>query len=362
MSALAYLIAYLVPLAATVGVAAGGVWVWMTPVAFFVVLPILDEIVPVDKRNMTAEEEENSKTNSIYTTLIRAWLPVQIAVIAFALFTVATEALTVAEWVGIIASVGIMGGAGINVAHELMHRPKKLDRALAEGIMACVSYTHFCVEHVYGHHRRVATKEDPATARLGDTVFGFVPRSVIGGYKSFLEIEKRLVARKSLGRFSLKDRRIRYAATSVFAYLVIGALLGWSALFFFVAQGIFAFCMLEVVNYLEHYGLERETTASGRYRKVEPIHSWSSPHRLTGLILFGLPRHADHHARASREYPVLRHFDEAPQLPLGYSGMMLVALVPPLWRMVMDPKVHAIRQEMDMPTEPVTPNSYEATA
>ena len=172
MSAFAYLIAYLVPLAAMVGLAAGGIWVWLTPIAFFVLLPILDEIVPADTRNLSEEEEAETKDNGVYTALIRAWFPVQLGVTAFAVYTVATRDFTFAEWVGMVASIGIMGGAGINVAHELMHRPKKVDRGLAEAIMSLVSYTHFCVEHVYGHHRRVATKEDPATARLGDTVYG----------------------------------------------------------------------------------------------------------------------------------------------------------------------------------------------
>ena len=343
MRALFYSLAYLIPAAAALGAGLGSYWTWLTPFAFFVCLPILDEIVPKRLDNLEAEGEAGELANPIYNFLVRAWYPTHAGVVVFALYRVSQVDMSALELIGILLSVGIAGGAGINVAHELMHRNNKLDRGLAEGITALVSYTHFCVEHVYGHHKRVATPHDPATSRLGETVYTFLPRSIIGGFKSFWAIETGLVARRRLKRFSLHDRRFRYLAGLAVQYALVSAVFGWLAFVFFVMQGVVAFCLLEVVNYLEHYGLERDELANGRYGRVEPAHSWSSPHRLTGWILFGLPRHADHHARAARHYPVLRHFETAPQLPLGYSGMILVALVPWLWRAVMDPKVAAIR-------------------
>ena len=341
MRAGVYSLAYLVPLTAFFGVVFGGAWVWLTPAVFFGLLPILDEIVPADKRNLLKQDEAAELNNPLYNALVRGWFPVHLALIAYTLVAVTTGDFTTTELVGICLSVGIVGGAGINVAHELMHRSNSLDKGLAEAITTLVSYAHFCVEHVHGHHKNVATHLDPATSRKGETVYGFIPRSVIGGVKSFYAIETRL-AKNHAG--SLKDRRVRYPLVLASVYALVGISLGWLALGFFIAQGVIGFCMLEIVNYLEHYGLEREPASNGRFKRVEPIHSWSSPHRLTGWILFGLPRHADHHFRASRHYPILRHMAEAPQLPVGYAGMMLVALMPPLWRHIMDPRVEQVTQ------------------
>jgi alkane 1-monooxygenase len=108
-----------------------------------------------------------------------------------------------------------------------------------------------------------------------------------------------------------------------------------------IAQGVFGFLLLEVVNYLEHYGLQRERSPAGHYVKVEPQHSWNSNRLITNLFLYQLQRHSDHHANPALRYQVLRHFEDAPQLPAGYATMILLALVPPLWRRVMDPRVVA---------------------
>ncbi|MEE2788224.1 MAG: alkane 1-monooxygenase [Myxococcota bacterium] len=345
MSAWPYSIAYLIPLSAFVGCSLGGHWVFLTPVIFFGLLPIVDEIVPKNTENADKEDENALLENAGFNALVRGWFFTQAALVCFVMYRIATGDFSAIEMVGLVVSVGIVGGAGINVAHELMHRKEKLDKALAEALMTCVSYTHFCVEHVFGHHKHVSTPHDPATSRLGESVYPFVIRSVTGGLMSFLHIEKKLVERKKLNRWSVKDRRVRYPLILGLSYLAVSGLFGWAGLLFFIAQGIFAFTMLEVVNYLEHYGLQRIEVAPGRYGRVEPIHSWSSSHRVSNWILFGLPRHADHHARASRPYPILRHFDIAPQLPAGYTTMLLLALVPPLWRAVMDPRVEAVRAQ-----------------
>ncbi len=342
MRAGVYSLAYLVPATALLGALMGGTWVWLTPVIFFGFLPILDEVVPSNYANIIKQDEADELENPLYNVLVRGWFPTQVAVILCALVVVASRELSGLELVGICLSLGIMGGAGINVAHELMHRNNRLDKGLAEGIMTLASYTHFCVEHIYGHHKNVATPLDPATSRRGESVYHFIPRSVFGGLVSFYDIESRLAQKLDNPGRSLADRRIRYPLVLASVYGFVGLGFGWQALAIFVIQGIIAFSMLEVINFLEHYGLERELKQSGRYERVEPVHSWSSPHRLTGWILFGLPRHADHHFRSSRQYPVLRHMEEAPQLPLGYTGMFLVALCPPLWRSIMDPRVDKV--------------------
>ncbi len=343
MRALWYLVAYLIPATAVVGMTLGGWWLLSTLLFVFALTPILDHLIGLDESNLDESGEAAEKTNRAYDVVVRMWVPVQIGVLVAGLWVATRGHLSGFELVGLVVSLGILGGAGINVAHELMHRKAKLDKALAEALMTSVSYTHFCVEHIYGHHKNVATPLDPATARFGEAVYRFLPRSVLGGMRSFWRIEGELAARKGYGRFDLRNRRLRYPL--VWALCVAAALLVFGPLgaLLFVAQGVTGFLMLEVINYLEHYGLERRETRPGRYERVQPAHSWNSAHLLTKLYLFGLPRHSDHHYLASRPYAILRHHGDAPQLPAGYATMFLVALVPPLWRAVMDPRVEALR-------------------
>lgn len=346
MRAPLYLLAYLVPLSAALGVGLGGWWLLVTPLFIFALTPALDTLIGLDEQNVRPEEEAARKADRLYDVLVRAWVPVQIAVVGWGLW-VATHGASAAEQVGLVVALGMMGGIGINVAHELMHRKTPLDRALAEVLMTSVSYTHFCVEHVFGHHKNVATPLDPATARFGETVYRFVPRSVIGGMVSFWHIEGELAARRGYGRFDLRNRRFRYPLVWALVVAASAAVFGpWGAVLF-VAHGVVAFTLLEVINYLEHYGLERAETRPGRYERVQPQHSWNSAHLLTNLYLFGLPRHSDHHFLASRPYSILRHHPDAPQLPAGYATMFLVALVPPLWKSIMDPRVLALRAAND---------------
>jgi alkane 1-monooxygenase len=224
-----------------------------------------------------------------------------------------------------------------------MHRRRPLDRALAEVLMTSVSYAHFCVEHVHGHHRHVATRRDPATSRRGETVFAFVVRSITGGALSAWRLEGERAARANVPAWTLRDRRVRVPLLTVLAYGVVGWAFGAAGAALFLAQGLVAVVLLEMVNYLEHYGLTRRELEPGRYERVGPEHSWNSSHLVSNAYLFNLGRHSDHHALASRPYEMLRHRgeDEAPQLPSGYAAMLMVALVPPLWFRVMDPRVAA---------------------
>jgi alkane 1-monooxygenase len=220
-----------------------------------------------------------------------------------------------------------------------MHRRARWARALAELLMTSVSYPHFCIEHVLGHHRHVATPRDPASARLGETVFAFYARCVVGSLCSAWSLERERLSRAGQRAGTLRDRRLRYGLLLAGAY----GLAGWSAgglgLLVFAAQSVVGFSLLEVINYLEHYGLGRRELVPGHYERVRPEHSWNASQRLSNHYLFNLARHADHHANASRPYERLRHQDDAPQLPAGYATMLLLALVPPLWFRVMNPRV-----------------------
>lgn len=241
---------------------------------------------------------------------------------------------------GMSVAVGIYAAVtGILVAHEFMHRSSRLSWHTAEFLMTLTCYTHFCVEHVFGHHRRVATPEDPATARRGENVWSFVVRSVTGGFRSFLAIEAARRERQGIDRLSLRSRAVRYPLMIVAAAATMLAIGGPKALLFFVAQGAVAIVVLETINYVEHYGLERRRIDERRHERVSAAHSWDSGHIVSNLLLINIGRHADHHNESRRKYQDLRVRPAAPQLPFGYTTMLLVAWVPPLWRRLMDSRL-----------------------
>lgn len=325
---------HLLPAIWLLGWARGGAWPLLVPLWVFVFVPALDALLPHDDR-------EPEPASFLHSLVLRSWVPVQLALVALALWT--APARSWAELVLLAATLGLVTGAGgMNVAHELMHRKSRLDRALAEGLMACTSYTWFCVEHVLGHHRNVGTPADPATARLGEPIYAFVPRSVVGGLASFWTIERDYAGRRGIRPWSLRDRRLRYFLGLAAIYAGLAAL-GPAALVVFVVQSAVAIGLLEVINYVEHYGLARREVRPGEYERVRPEHSWNSTHAVTSAFLFNLPRHADHHAYASRPFWELRVWPDAPRLPFGYATMVIVALVPPLWFRMMDPAVLSVR-------------------
>jgi alkane 1-monooxygenase len=251
--------------------------------------------------------------------------------------------LSWAAKLGVALSVGVLGGVGINTAHEMGHKKDELERWLSKITLAQTFYGHFYIEHNRGHHVRVATPEDPASSRLGETFWEFLPRSVWGSLKSSLELETQRMRRS--GR-SPWDPRTYWSndvlnawAMSVAFFGVLIAVFGPTLIPYIVIQAIFGFTLLETVNYLEHYGLLRQKTESGRYERCAPVHSWNSDHIVTNLFLYHLQRHSDHHANPTRRYQTLRSGDGAPNLPSGYATMIALTYFPPLWRKFMDHRV-----------------------
>ncbi|MCZ7583516.1 MAG: alkane 1-monooxygenase [Deltaproteobacteria bacterium] len=244
-------------------------------------------------------------------------------------------------------SVGIMTGAvGINVSHELVHRPNKWERFLGKTLLWTVFYTHWAVEHVFGHHRYVATPRDPATSRLGESVYAFLPRSIIGGFASAWRIEAARLTRLKLRTWHPRNQILQGLALQIGLAAFFGVVFGPLAIVYYLAQSLVGVSLLEVVNYIEHYGLARREIAEGRFEQVTPLHSWNASHVVTNYFLFHLQRHSDHHAAPLRRYQILRHFDESPQLPAGYAAMVVIALIPPLWYRLMNPRVHDHRAKL----------------
>ena len=326
-----YLLVLLPPIALGVGAALGGMAVFLPALVLFGLVPFFDQVL--------TEDHTNEPGPAWLRHLPYLFVPVHVAALGYAMWRVsegeASSGLGTAEQLALTLNAGLATPAAINVAHELMHRPGRTEQALAALLMATATYTHFCVEHVQGHHKNVSTPRDPATARKGESLYAFLPRTIIGGLRSAWAIE---VGRSGTG---IGNRLIRYALAQVVLLVGIGALLGPVGVVGFLAQSIVAVLVLETINYLEHYGLQRAEIAPGRYERTRPQHSWNSSHRASNAVLLNLARHSDHHAYAARSFRELRHYDDVPQLPTGYATMLLLATVPPLWFRVMDPRVNA---------------------
>jgi alkane 1-monooxygenase len=247
--------------------------------------------------------------------------------------------MSLVDKLGLMATVGLIGGFAINAAHELGHKRIQAERRLSKVALAQTCYGHFFVEHNRGHHVRVATAEDPASARFGESLYAFILRSVIGSLRSACRLEAKRLTGRDQSFWTLRNDVLNAWLISVALFTVLCVWFGIVVLPWLVGQAIIGFCLLETVNYLEHYGLRRQKLLSGRYERVGPRHSWNSDSVVANIFLFHLQRHADHHTNPLRRYQALRHVDEAPQLPSGYSAMLTLALFPPLWRRVMDPRV-----------------------
>ncbi len=312
---------------------------WNGPLWILVGVPILDTLIGTDKDNPPDWAYEQLTEDRYYRVLTYLYLPIQYASFFWGAWMVTHADLTLFARLGLTLTVGAVGGIGIANAHELGHKKDKLERWLAKVVLAQSAYGHFEIEHNRGHHARVATPEDPASARFGETFWAFFPRSVVGAARSGWHLEKARFARIGRSPWTLENDVLNAWLMSVVLFAVTIAVFGIGVVPFIVIQAVFGFSLLEVVNYLEHYGLLRQKDESGRYERTQPWHSWNSDHIATNVVLYGLERHSDHHANPTRRYQVLRTFADAPQLPSGYGTMIGLAYIPPLWRKVMDHRV-----------------------
>ncbi len=317
--------------------------VFFTPFFIFGLIPLVDLWVGVRESNFPESRYKDLRDQKFFRLITMFYVPLQYALVIWGAHVAASEPLRWWEFAGFAFSFGtVTGGMGITVAHELGHRSNRLEQTLSKTLLLTVSYMHFFIEHNRGHHARVGTPEDPATARKGESFYRFYFRTVIGSFVHAWHLEARRLARKDKSVWSWENAMIWFVFLPIAFGLALGAVWGWLAALFFFAQSLVAFSLLELVNYVEHYGLRRRETGAGKYEKVEPRHSWNASEVVTNCLLFGLGRHSDHHAGSHRRYQTLRHVDEAPQMPTGYAGMMLIALFPFLWKRIMDPRIEAV--------------------
>lgn len=312
---------------------------WIGPIIVLIVIPVLDRVVGEDGGNPRDEDYELLSNDWYYRWCTYLFLPIQLVGLTIAAAMWAGGELSVIDKLGLAATVGVVSGIGINAAHELGHRTERLERWLGKIALAQSGYGHFYVEHNRGHHVRVATPEDPASARLGESLWEFLPRSVIGGFGSGLCLERERLQRKGLRWWSRRNNILQAWSMTLVLHGVLLMVFGPSMLPYLLLQAMVGIGLLETVNYIEHYGLLRRKRPDGRWARCSPVDSWNSDRLVTNIFLFHLQRHSDHHANPGRRYQTLRTSPEAPQLPAGYATMILLAVLPPLWRRVMDPWV-----------------------
>ncbi len=345
---LKYFAAYISPLTLLAACLGLGYFSFTPLIVGFVLIPILEFILPQSEENLEEAQEEAEQNKRLFDFLLYLNLPFLYFFAAWVGYLLCTQPLQTYETVGLTTGLGFAFGVmGINVAHELGHRDTWQEQLLAKFLLLPSLYMHFFIEHNRGHHVHIATDEDPASSRRGEWLYAFWLRSLVGGFVSAARLEGK---RLRFLRLPFLHWRNEFLCFLLIQALYIGLLFlflpAFAAILLLLA-GLMGALLLETVNYIEHYGLRRRRLPSGRYERVQPHHSWNSNHTLGRILLYELTRHSDHHYKASRKYQILRHL-EAPNLPLGYPAAMLLALLPPLWFWYMNPKVDFYRQKLDL--------------
>jgi alkane 1-monooxygenase len=319
--------------------------VWMPLVYAFIVVPLIELLIKPDPLNMDATEEELAKKDKFYDTLLYVVVVLQYVLLFKFLFSMTYDQLAWYDIAGRIWVMGLLCGIfGINVGHELGHRTNVFEQTLAKMLLLTSQYMHFFIEHNKGHHKRVATPEDPSSSRQGEWIYSFYFRTIIFSYFSAWKIANKDVKKKGKPVFSLYNEMIQFTFVQFAFVVVIFFLCGWLVELYYLAAAAIGILLLETVNYIEHYGLQRKSFGDGKYERAMPAHSWNSDHVIGRLMLFELSRHSDHHYLASRKYQVLRHHDDSPQMPTGYPGMMILSLVPPAWFYVMNKRIKTLNK------------------
>jgi len=319
-----------------------GIFWWDGPIVMLGIIPVLDYLVGSDTENPPESALAWLENDPYYRWATYLYLPTQYLSLLLACWLWSGGGWLTMGWIdkiGLMLTVGGIGGIAINTAHELGHKRAPAEKWLSKVALTQTCYGHFFVEHNRGHHLRVATAEDPASSRIGEGLYFFIPRSVLGGLRSAWNIERRRFERKSKSPWTLKNDVLNAWLMSIALFTSLVVWFGIGVLPWLIGQAIIGFCLLETINYLEHYGLRRQKLPCGKYDQVRPSHSWNSNSVIANVFLFHLQRHSDHHTNPMRRYQALCHADDAPQLPGGYATMVLLAMFPPLWRRVMDRRV-----------------------
>lgn len=322
-----------------------------TPLVVFGCVPVIDWMIGRDSTNPERSDLAALSSDRFYSALTVLCLPLYLTTLFFGLWFLVTQSLSTLESIGWVVSIGLVGGiVAINPAHELIHKTNRAEQTIGGLLLATVCYGTFKIEHLAGHHVDVATPHDQSTAAKGKSVYGFIAQSILNNPRRAIELEKRACAERGMNWRWYRSECVCWTALSLFLLILCCVTVeffstqpAWVGAVYFLAQALVAITLLEIINYIEHYGLlrraEKAPDGSLRYERVTHLHSWNADFALTNALLFQLQRHSDHHAHSFRRYQTLHHHPDSPQLPAGYSTMVLVALFPPLWFWVMDRRI-----------------------
>jgi alkane 1-monooxygenase len=316
-------------------------WLFAPTLILYGLVPLLDLLMGADTSNPAESDVPQLESDLYYRWIVYLSLPLLWGTLVFCCWYAVNTDLSWYGYLGLAMAVGWTAGAGINAGHELGHKKGSTEKWLAKLALAPSGYGHFNIEHNRGHHRDVATPEDPVSSRLGESYYRFMRREIPGAARRAWLLEGTRLDRKGVGRWSIENDILQAGMITFILWSGLVAWLGVAVIPLLLIQAAIGYSLLSSANYVEHYGLLRQRLDNGRYERPEPRHSWNSNHILSNILLYQLQRHSDHHAHPTRRYQSLRHFEEAPQLPAGYFGMFLVAFVPPLWYRIMDPRVLA---------------------
>lgn len=317
-----------------------GLICWLPLLYTFFLIPFIELFIKSDPSNLDEVEEALAKKNKSYDIILYAAVIMQYYSLWVFFNCLKQDDLSTIDTVGRVMSMGLLCGTfGINVAHELGHRVNKMEQTFAKLLLLTSLYMHFFIEHNKGHHKHVATPHDPSTAKYNQSVYAFWPQTLIGTYLSAWKIANEEMEKKGKPWWSLQNEMLLFQLIQITFVLVILYFFSVKIAILFMVAALIGGLLLESVNYIEHYGLSRSQTSEQQFERVQPHHSWNSNHIIGRLMLFELSRHSDHHYLASRKYQILRSFDNAPQMPTGYPGMILLSLFPPLWFKIMHQQI-----------------------
>lgn len=342
---LKYLMAYIIPLSTFLSIYLGGFFSYSTVIIAFFIIPVIELFTKNDTNNLSEQEIKSKLASSYFDGLLYVNVIWVYGILIYFITILQQNQFSYSELIGMTLSVGIMlGSNGINVAHELGHKSGIWPQLAAKILLLPNLYMHFIIEHNYGHHLKVATPDDPATSRYKEYLFTFWIRSIFYSFISAWNIESNRLKKMNQSIWSFKNSMLRFLFYQLLYIVVIMIVFSPFVATILVLAGVTGILLLESINYVEHYGLVRRILPSGKYEKVETYHSWNSDHEAGRIILYELTRHSDHHYKANKKYQILNHYDESPQLPYGYPTSILIALLPPLWFKIMNPRVEQWRK------------------
>lgn len=343
LKAFKYLSPLIIYIFAWISFTGRGLLIWIPLIYVWILIPVIELFLKPNEENLSETEVALAKKDPVYDYMLYIIVLFQFVVLFKFLSVISAPGLTAFEIIGRILTMGLLCGTfGINVAHELGHRKNKMEQFFAKALLLTSLYMHFFIEHNKGHHKNVSTPKDPSSARLNEVLYIFYFRTIVFSYLSAWKITNNDLEKKGQKKWSFKNEMLQFQLIQIAFALLLYFVFGWLPMLYFFTAAFIGIALLETINYIEHYGLKRKETLNGNYERAMPWHSWNSNHVLGRLMLFELSRHSDHHYLASKKYQILDDHADSPQLPTGYPGSIILALFPPLWFYVMNPKVKAL--------------------